>query len=86
VDGVAAGFEHLYHTLDYVYDALKRVGLTNNSLTAGSLASIHRRSEAIANLADWFDVVSEPQEIEGIFQRAKQEKESGELIDLAQVE
>ncbi len=79
-------FEHLHRMLEYIYESLRRVGLTNNSLTAASLSSIHRHTDAIANFADWLDLASQPEQVESLFTRAKQEKERGELIDLAQVE
>jgi hypothetical protein len=60
--------------------------LGNNSLTAGSIRGIERRLDAIANLADWFDLASQPEEVSKIFQGAEQERERGELIDLAKVE
>lgn len=78
----ADNLEQLYRTLDYVCESWRRVGLMNNSLTAGSLRSLHRHAEAIANLADWFDLVSQPQNVTEIFDKAERERERGELVDL----
>lgn len=82
----ADNFENLYRTLDYIVAGARRAGLTNNSLTAGSIRGIERHLDAIANLADWFDLASQPDAINRIFQGAEQERERGELIDLAKVE
>lgn len=82
----ADNLEHLYRTLDYVYESLRRVGLTNNSLTAAYLRNIHRHGESILDLADWFEVTAQADQVESIFDRAKQQKERGELVNLAEVE
>jgi len=82
----ADNLEQMYHTLDYIVEGARRAGLTNNSLTAGSVRGIQRNLEAIANLADWFDLAAQPEAVSEIFQRAKQEKDRGELVDLSQVE
>lgn len=79
-------FEHLHRMLEYIYESLRRAGLTNNSLTAGSLLSIHRQTATVADFADWLDLASQSDQVDSLFNRAKQEKERGELIDLAQVE
>lgn len=78
--------ENLYRTLDYIYEGCRRAGLTNNSLAAGTLSELHKQSEEFAMLADWCDVTSEPDAVDDIFNRAKREKERGELIDLAKVQ
>jgi len=82
----ADNFEQMYRTLDYIVEGSRRAGLTNNSLTASSVRGLQRRIDPIANLADWFDLASQPDAVGRIFERAKRERESGELTDLAQVE
>lgn len=82
----ADNLEQMYHTLEYVVEAARRVGLANNSLTAGSLRGIQRNLEAIASLADWLDLAAQPEAVGEIFQRAEKERDRGELIDLTQVE
>jgi heme exporter protein D len=82
----ADNFEQMYRTLEYLLESLRRAGLANNSLTAASFRGLEGTIEPIANLADWFDVASQPEEVGRLFDRAKKERESGELIDLAQVE
>jgi hypothetical protein len=77
--------ENLFHTLDYIYEGCRRAGLTNNSLTAASVNSIHRQSEELAVLADWCAVLSQPDEVDVIFERAKDQRENGELLGFSQV-
>lgn len=82
----ADNLEQMYHTLDYIVEGARRAGLTNNSLTAGSVRGLQRNLDAIASLADWFDLAAQPEAVNGIFERAKQERERGELVDLAKIE
>jgi hypothetical protein len=82
----ADNLEQLYRTLDYVVSASRRARLTNYSLTAGSLRGIERHLEAFANLADWFDLAAQPEAVDKIFEKAKQERDHGALTDLANVE
>jgi hypothetical protein len=78
--------EQMYRTLDYIVEGARRAGLTNNSLTAGSVTGLQKNLDAIASLADWLDLAAQPDAVNGIFERAKQERERGELVDLAKVE
>ncbi len=82
----ADNFEQMYRTLDYILECSRRAGLTNNSLTASSVRSLQRHVDPIANLADWFDLASQPEAVGRIFERARKEREHGELTDLAEVE
>lgn len=76
----------LYHVLDYVYESLRRAGLTNNSLTAGSLGAIRAQTESVADVADWLELVSQADQVKAIFDRAQEERDRGELVDLAQID
>jgi len=76
---------HLHRTIEYIYEGLRRVGLTNNSLTAGSLRSINKNGPELLDLADWLELLASPKEFEAIFERAEHERESGELYDIDQV-
>jgi len=77
---------HLSRTLDYVYESCHRVGLLNNSLAAGSLRKMKSRSKELADIADWFELAAMPEQVGEIFDRAKQEKERGDLFDLSEVD
>jgi hypothetical protein len=76
----------LARMLEYLYEQSKRAGLTNNSLTAGSLNGIRKRVEQVKDLADWFDTAAHSEEVDAIFARSKEERERGEIFDLPQVE
>ncbi|MGC1618252.1 MAG: hypothetical protein WA765_07145 [Candidatus Acidiferrum sp.] len=76
----------LHRTISRNYEAMARVGLANNSLTGGSMRSLKAYSERILDLADWVEAVQLPDHINKVFDRAKLEKERGELFDLAQVQ
>jgi len=82
----ADNVEQLYHTLDYIVAAARRAGLANNSITSAPLRSLEKNLAPVAALADWLDLASQPEALEKIFGTARQEKERGELIDLAEVE
>lgn len=82
----ADNFEQLYRTLDYILEGSRRAGLTNNSLTAASIRGLQKNLDAIGNLADWFDLASQPEAVSQIFETANRERERGDLIDLARVD
>lgn len=69
----------------YLYELLRRVGLTNNSLTAGNLKRVWAYRERIEDLADWFELTAQSDEVNAIFDRASREKERGEIFDLERV-
>jgi hypothetical protein len=71
--------------IDYIHESGRRVGLTNNSLTAGSLKSLVERREGILDVADWLDASLKTDENAAILARARRERESGQTVDLDQV-
>lgn len=83
---VASEVEQLAHVIDYVYESLRRVGLTNNSLTAGQLRAFHGYHEPLLDLADWIELAAQSEQVEAIFKRAAEERERGEVADLQRVE
>lgn len=86
VQRVADNIDHLVRTLEYLYESLRRAQLTNNSLVAGPLATLHSAIEPLKDIADWMDLSAKPQEFNSILARAKAEKERGELHELKRVE
>jgi len=75
----------LSRDIDYVYESLKRVGLTNNSLTAGNLAKFRAYREKIEDLADWFELSARSDDVKAIFERASAERARGEIFDLERI-
>lgn len=81
----ADNLEHVYRTIQYIAELSKRARITNYSLIAGSLNSLVRRAEELADFADWLETVADPKEFKNAFDRANREKEMGEVYDLSQV-
>jgi hypothetical protein len=78
----ADSLEELARTIDYVLEASRRVGLCNNSLTAGPLRKFKAYRERLVDLADWLELIAEPKATAELFARAAQERERGEMFDL----
>jgi len=72
-------------TLYNTYERAKLARLTNYSLIAGSLSRLHTFSEDLSELADWLEMIQDPNSFEPVFERAKKEIERGEVYDLSQV-
>ena len=85
IEGVIDTLDMVARTIDTAHESMRRVGLTNNSLTAGSLASLVQRREGILDLADWFDASLKTEEAAAIFARANREREQGQVVDINQV-
>jgi hypothetical protein len=81
----ADNFEQIHRMLQYIGELGRRARLTNNSLTAGSLKSLLRHSEELLDFADWLETVADPKGVKGVFERAKQERDKGEVYDLTHV-
>jgi hypothetical protein len=84
-------YESTIKTLEYLYDVLTRLhskahqmGLTNHSLMAASLRSIHRRTEELLDVADWFYVAinSSGSRLDEIYANARTELAEGKVYDL----
>jgi hypothetical protein len=85
VEGIIDTLDMIARTIDTTHESMRRVGLTNNSLTAGSLRSLVQRREGILDLADWFDVSLKTEEAAAIFARANTERALGQVVDINQV-
>lgn len=77
---------HVCRMVDYFYESMRRARLTNNSLTAGSMRNLQLNSERLKDFVDWLDAVAKPDDLDSIFNRAKQERDHGELYDLSRAE
>ncbi len=83
---VVDSLDYLTRMIDYLCEMMRRAGLTNNSLTANGVRTLHSYSEPLKDLFDWLDTLAKPEKIEAIFDRAKRERKRGELFDLARTE
>lgn len=81
----ARQLEELSRLLAYIYEQSQRRRLTNNSLTAGQLSRLNKHAQCILDLSDWLHVLTQPEEIEGIFNRAIADKERADIFDISQV-
>jgi hypothetical protein len=82
IQRIADNLDYLIRTIDYLYESMRRAGLTNNSLVAGQLATLHSTVEPLKDIADWADLMAKPKELDAILARARKEKERGEVYDL----
>ena len=76
--------ERLYslsNSAQSLYNTARSKGLTNRTLTAGSLNSINRVALAILNAAEFIDMASDPQTEES-FRIAHEEFRRGECVGL----
>lgn len=83
---VAANVDHLARMLEHIDEGARRARLTNNSLMVGPLNGLRKHIEPLHDLADWFETAAQQTEVNVIFARARQERESGDVYDLSQVE
>jgi len=85
IEGLIDSLDMIARNIDYIHESMKRAGLTNNSLTAGSLKSLVGHREGILDVADWLDASLKTDENAAILARASRERESGQTVDLDQV-
>ena len=82
---MASDLMRMYRSMERLYAGLQRVGLLNNSLTAGQLLKFRAHADAVLDFADWIETNLNTEEVSAIFDRASGERERGELYDLEQV-
>jgi hypothetical protein len=85
MSSVSDNLGHTYRIIDYICELSRRAKLTNNSLTAGQLKTLHKHGEELLDLVDWVETLANPKALDAVFARAQREKESGEVYDLSQV-
>ena len=69
-----------------VYERSKRMRLTNYSMLAGGLSRLHTYAEDLYELADWLEMLRDPESYEAAFRRAANEREQGQVFSLSEVE
>jgi hypothetical protein len=75
----------LHGLLEKFLEACKRARLTNNSLMAGAIRNINNYNDEILELSDLLKLSLQPEVVKSIYNRAKAEKERGEIFDLSEV-
>jgi hypothetical protein len=86
LQNVVENLEHIARMIDFLCESMRGAGLTNNSLTAAGLQTLNGYGEPLRDLVDWLDALSKPEFLKSVFERAKEEKERGALVDLAKIE
>lgn len=72
--------------LDTLFEAGRRSRLTNNSLTASWLNSIHVYSDELQELAQIIELTLDEYHLKFVYERASKERESGDVFDISQIE
>jgi hypothetical protein len=83
---MAQDLRKVHRTIEHIYGSAKRAGLTNNSLTAGALKSVCSYNEDVLELAELLELSLKPELVESIYDRARAERERGDIFDLSEVE
>lgn len=73
---------HLGRILEYTYESMRRVGMTNNSHISLQLAKMRSFVDPLNDLADWIETAAQSKEVNEIFSRSTQEVERGEVFAL----
>jgi len=80
------GLRQVHTKLENIYEAGRHARLTNNSLIAMPLRSLHTYSDDILELAELLEAYQNSEGVQAIFDRSANEKERGEIYDLAEIE
>jgi hypothetical protein len=81
----AQSLRKLHAILNKFHQACKIARLTNNSLMAGHIHNINSYNEEVLELIELLDLSLHREVIDSIYNRAKRERESGEIFDLSEV-
>jgi hypothetical protein len=72
--------------IETLYEAARRARLTNNSLLAMPLRSVHTYGDDILELAELLEAYQHSEGVEAMFDRSAEERARGEVYDIAEVE
>ena len=86
VEGAIRGLRQIHIKIETLYEAARRVRLTNNSLLAMPLRSIHTYSDDVLELAELLEAFQHSEGVQAVFDRSAQERARGEIYDLTEVE
>jgi len=77
----------LHGVLSRILNLAKCRRLTNYSLLSAQVRMLARLEEEAGELADWFEMaVLQQEQTKDVFDRARAEKEQGDVYDLSQIE
>jgi hypothetical protein len=84
-DGIRS-LRQIHIKIETIYEAARRARLTNNSLLAMPLRSVHTYSDDILELAELLEAYQNSEGVEDIFDRSAKERARGEIYDLTEIE
>lgn len=82
---IADNFDFCHRAIECIYEGARRARMTNNSRIAGNLLCLRKFGDEMQDIAMWLETLADEAGVKKIFDRAEQEKESGEIYDLSQV-
>lgn len=85
IESAIKTYEYLYDVVTRLYTMAHEHRLTNNSMMAGSLATINRRSEELLDIADWLHAAlhSSASSLDAIYAQARKDLAEGKVYDIA---
>jgi hypothetical protein len=86
IENAIRGLRELHIKIENMYESARRARLTNNSLIAMPLRSVHTYNDDILELAELLEAFQNPEGVNAVFERSAQERANGEVFDLAEVE
>ncbi len=86
LESTIRSLEYIYETTSRLFSTAQKKGLTNNSMMAGSLRTIRRRSEEFLDIADWLKAYlsTTSSELDAIFANARADLAAGEVFGLSE--
>jgi len=86
VEEAIRGLRQVHLKIETLYEAARRARLTNNSVLAMPLRSIHTYGDEILELRGLLEAFQNSEGRPGVFDRPAQERARGEISDLTEVE
>jgi hypothetical protein len=80
-DGIRS-LRQIHIKLETLYEAARRARLTNNSMLAMPLRSIHTYSDDLLEVAELLEAYQAAEGVEALFDRSAKERAKGEIYDL----
>jgi hypothetical protein len=80
------GLRQMHIKIETLYEAGRRARLTNNSVLAMPLRSLHTYSDDILELAELLEAYQASDGVSAVFDRSAQERARGEIFDLSEIE
>jgi len=85
LESAIKAYEYLYDVITRLYLKAHERRLTNSSMMAASLQTIHRRSEELMDIADWLHVAvhSSASALDALYANARKDLAEGKVYEIA---